>query len=373
VTVNDKKLGVSSNNSTVDYFNPQVVSAQDYYPFGMLQPGRVFNTSGYRYGFNGKENDNEVKGEGSQQDYGMRFYDPRLGKFLSVDPLTKDYPSWSPYPFAMNSPISGVDLDGLEFYYAAEGKFLGKGSDPKSTEVRLAKSAGKTPSGNDRFIAVDINGKYSTSWVTLHQDHNTFLKFASAVNVESDGDKNETFAIASAFVNMSNTEYAKNRGATLDRLVSEENAYSYGVKKKIYEGYLKTYKKGKGNDKYALSAVVNALAGGEDFANGAVKWDGGDLVHKDWDNSNYNKKTSHRRWGILDRSNNDSMIELFNKNFKDKFGSNFVPLLEKASPDSNYGVEATMVHGGTIFFKPNKDSKKPESQVLSFQFSGKKI
>jgi hypothetical protein len=37
VTLNDKKLGVSSNNNTVDYFNPQVVSAQDYYPFGMLQ------------------------------------------------------------------------------------------------------------------------------------------------------------------------------------------------------------------------------------------------------------------------------------------------------------------------------------------------
>jgi hypothetical protein len=36
VTLNDKKLGVTSNNSTVDYFNAQVVSAQDYYPFGML-------------------------------------------------------------------------------------------------------------------------------------------------------------------------------------------------------------------------------------------------------------------------------------------------------------------------------------------------
>lgn len=42
----------------------------------------------YRYGFNGKENDNDVKGiEGSQQDYGMRIYDPRLGRFLSVDPV----------------------------------------------------------------------------------------------------------------------------------------------------------------------------------------------------------------------------------------------------------------------------------------------
>lgn len=115
VTVNDKKLGVSSNNSTVDYFNPQIVSAQDYYPFGMLQPGRVFNTSGYRYGFNGKENDNEVKGEGNQQDYGMRVYDPRIGRFLSVDPIAKEYPQLTPYQFASNRPIDGIDMDGLEF------------------------------------------------------------------------------------------------------------------------------------------------------------------------------------------------------------------------------------------------------------------
>ncbi len=47
----------------------------------------------YRYGFNGKENDNEVKGSGNQQDYGMRIYDPRVGRFLSVDPMTKNYPA----------------------------------------------------------------------------------------------------------------------------------------------------------------------------------------------------------------------------------------------------------------------------------------
>jgi hypothetical protein len=55
-----------------------------------------------------------VKGEGSQQDYGMRFYDPRIGKFLSADPLTKDYPWYTPYQFAGNKPIVAIDLDGLE-------------------------------------------------------------------------------------------------------------------------------------------------------------------------------------------------------------------------------------------------------------------
>jgi RHS repeat-associated protein len=71
----------------------------------------------YRYGFNGKENDNEVKGEGNQQEYGLRIYDPRLGKFLSVDPLTKGYPMLTPYQFASNSPIAGIDVDGGEFKY----------------------------------------------------------------------------------------------------------------------------------------------------------------------------------------------------------------------------------------------------------------
>jgi RHS repeat-associated protein len=68
----------------------------------------------YRYGFNGKENDNEVKGSGNQQDYGMRIYDPRLGKFLSVDPLTKSYPYYTPYQFSGNTPIMATDKDGGE-------------------------------------------------------------------------------------------------------------------------------------------------------------------------------------------------------------------------------------------------------------------
>gem|GEM_PF-2666323 len=81
----------------------------------------------YRYGFNGKENDNEVKGSGNQQDYGMRIYDPRVGRFLSVDPITKEYPELTPYQFASNSPIANIDVDGLErsFYMIAlDGKTI---------------------------------------------------------------------------------------------------------------------------------------------------------------------------------------------------------------------------------------------------------
>jgi RHS repeat-associated protein len=94
-----------------------VVTANDYSPFGSLLSGRNYNAPNrkdYTYGFNGKMNDNEVKGEGNQQDYGMRIYDPRLGRFLSEDPITKKYPELTPYQFASNTPIQAIDLDGLE-------------------------------------------------------------------------------------------------------------------------------------------------------------------------------------------------------------------------------------------------------------------
>ncbi len=107
----------------------QGINIKHYYSFGAVMPGRVtpFQTSvdgmsdgsaSYRYGFNGKENDFEPKNsQGSQQDYGMRIYDPRLGRFLSVDPLTKSYPELSPFAFAENTPIMAIDLDGEEKYY----------------------------------------------------------------------------------------------------------------------------------------------------------------------------------------------------------------------------------------------------------------
>jgi RHS repeat-associated protein len=77
---------------------------------------------GYRFGFNGKEKDDEVVGSGNSYDYGFRIYNPKLGRFLSVDPLTNEYPWWTPYQFAGNRPIDGVDLDGLEYLDADEAR-----------------------------------------------------------------------------------------------------------------------------------------------------------------------------------------------------------------------------------------------------------
>jgi RHS repeat-associated protein len=111
VTISDKKLAVSSNGNTVDYYTADVVTAQDYYPFGMTQPGRKFNAgTQYRYGFNGKELDNST-GEGNL-DFGARIYDNRLGRWLALDPLMKKYPGESPFLFCGGNPIIFSDPNG---------------------------------------------------------------------------------------------------------------------------------------------------------------------------------------------------------------------------------------------------------------------
>jgi RHS repeat-associated protein len=126
--VSDRKLLVDdgvynatggSQTSTVpdgnaDYYVADITSATDYYAFGSPMPGRNFNNGSYRYGFNGKEKDDEVKGGGNSLDFGARMYDSRLGRFLSVDPLAKSFAWNSPYTYAENDVIRCIDLDGLE-------------------------------------------------------------------------------------------------------------------------------------------------------------------------------------------------------------------------------------------------------------------
>ena len=80
----------------------------------MLLPGRHGNSSDYRYGFQGQELDNEIKGEGNSHNYTFRMHDPRVGRFFAVDPLTKKYPNYSPYSFSGNKVINSVEREGLE-------------------------------------------------------------------------------------------------------------------------------------------------------------------------------------------------------------------------------------------------------------------
>ena len=84
----------------------------DYSPFGVLLPERIVNTGDFRYGFQGQEHDDEVKGEGNSVNFKYRMHDSRLGRFFAVDPLADKFSSMSPYNFCNDNPVYFVDLDG---------------------------------------------------------------------------------------------------------------------------------------------------------------------------------------------------------------------------------------------------------------------
>ncbi len=107
--VSDRKLA-SANNLT--NFTADVLAFNDYYPFGMLLPNRHGNSADYRYGFQGQEMDNEIKGEGNHIAYAERGYDPRVGRWISVDAYAQVFAGHSPYNFALNNPIYIVDEEG---------------------------------------------------------------------------------------------------------------------------------------------------------------------------------------------------------------------------------------------------------------------
>lgn len=112
------KMGLDTTavpDGIADVYMPNVLQQTDYYPFGAIVKGNSFrNSLDYRFGYNGKPDDNEWNGDGAMYDYGFRIYDPRICKFLSVDPLSPSYPELTPYQFASNTPIQAIDLDGLE-------------------------------------------------------------------------------------------------------------------------------------------------------------------------------------------------------------------------------------------------------------------
>jgi RHS repeat-associated protein len=117
----DRLKPQTSGGGVVSYRLADAVKANDYYAFGSPMPsgtgGRTWSATTampFRFGFNGKEKDDEVKGSGNSIDFGARIYDSRLGRWLSLDPLQKKYPNLSPYNCVENNPIYFGDKSGKD-------------------------------------------------------------------------------------------------------------------------------------------------------------------------------------------------------------------------------------------------------------------
>ncbi len=139
-TVSDKKIRFSLG------FHASVIFFTDYYPYGMQMMKRNATIGSYRYGFNGTEKDEEIKGTGNNLNFGMRLYAPRLGRFLSTDPLENQYSSYSSYLFAGNKPIHSIDLKGESEFVVV--RYMNSDGIHYKSEIHVVNASGNTNNTN---------------------------------------------------------------------------------------------------------------------------------------------------------------------------------------------------------------------------------
>ncbi len=103
-------LGDSRVNFTTNTSSAVPIQTDDYYAFGLeIIRGTVPSVKN-EYLYNKKELQEDL----GQYDYGARFYDPVIGRWMVVDKLA-DHPDQidlSPYAYVGNNPISKTDPDG---------------------------------------------------------------------------------------------------------------------------------------------------------------------------------------------------------------------------------------------------------------------
>jgi RHS repeat-associated protein len=133
-----------------DANNDGIVTSADikqinnYYPFGLNMEGNWTpsgaNGGGNKYQYNGKElNDDFSLG---WNDYGARFYDPAVARWVAVDPLSEKMRRHSPYNYAFDNPIRFVDPDGMAPEWKPEIKEV-KDNDGKTTNAYIVLKAEK--------------------------------------------------------------------------------------------------------------------------------------------------------------------------------------------------------------------------------------
>jgi RHS repeat-associated protein len=229
------------------------------------------NGKRYRYGFNGKEKDNETYGEGNAYDFGARIYDSRLGRWLSLDPLMAKYPFLSPYNFCINNPILFKDYDGRDIILGEsmeKDKFytgaLAIAQYSKIVTTLMNKYA-STNSGN---ITNSSSGVLSRHTLEFNKSKGRLSQGETKINVKIDGKfvkyvkgmelpNNAEFKIVIDIKNIyaSKGDYEK---GTLAGVIAHELLVHAELATEIIEQYENELKTA-GNDKEKIAEAQNRL------------------------------------------------------------------------------------------------------------------
>ena len=147
----------------------------------------------FKYGYNGKEwNDDFGLG---WNDYGSRWYDPAIGRFPSVDPIIEKFPHATPYNYAENSPVSNIDLWGLQKYH-----FTRLQNSDGSNYLRLTGVSNFYETKPVSFHPFRSSGYY-TYETKINNDHQEYEVTQSIVKNESTRLNNDVFGITNDITN----------------------------------------------------------------------------------------------------------------------------------------------------------------------------
>lgn len=112
--VNETNEDVWFDDFTVMSTTPLVVQETHYDPWGLELTGLGYQYGGIkvnRYLYNGKELLDDLNL--NLYDYGARYFDPVIGRWISPDPMAHLREWVSPYNFVQNNPLNRIDPDGM--------------------------------------------------------------------------------------------------------------------------------------------------------------------------------------------------------------------------------------------------------------------
>ena len=308
-----------------------------YLPYGELLIDEHSSSEDLPYKFNGKQFDDET----GLYYYGARYMNPMASIWYGVDPLAEKYINIGSYIYCHSSPIMLIDPTGEGDYYNKSGKLLGNDG-VKNNKAYLATS-----------VLTDKKGivTSATDKSLLPVTNDVLNQYANTVAQESSGNKQESYALASAISNLS-----KYKKKSILATLKTEGIYGFrdGGYKTDYEG----------NAEYSMEAVINALTNGKDYSNGAIRWDGFDLAARGFNHPK--PKTAGVEISPADFMHFKAawpakLIKAYSAGKYTSFSSNFHSGSHPATYGSNKGYvlySSSAAYGRTMFWKANLNATR---------------
>ena len=250
-----------------------IYQLQNYYAFGMDIPVSTATTPDNRYKYNDKELETEMSL--NEYDYGARFYDPIIGRWTTLDPLSeKDRPR-TPYNYAFNNPLIIIDPNGMfGDYYKMDGTYLGSDGvdddkvyavDNDAVVVSTNKD-GWTTNIFDKNKVTDITEKYGITY-------SDFKDLAGTIYGEM-GKKSTSWKEGAGIFDV-----IKNRSNLEDDKSIWDEAQKGGIYGWKHKDLIFNKFAGKLKVQAAFRATLTGITSNVDYSNGAYFWQGVDF-HK---------------------------------------------------------------------------------------------